>query len=222
MKEKTKIYLIENCCGDSNKVYIGKTKNKYRNHKPKFGINIKYSVIDEINSLKHKDWEPLETYWIEQFRQWGFEVMNVRKKGGSGPLTHTGEVKKVISDKTKGHKKSKEWRRKLSLSHMGKTHSLKTKEKLRIIGENRTYPKNWSEIIKEGHKNKNKDFYQSKKWVKSQQKIIYQFDLKGNFIRKWESLKQASLYNNCNYIGISHCLHQRQKTAYGYIWRFEK
>lgn len=28
----TKIYLVENCYGDSNKVYIGKTKNSRRTY----------------------------------------------------------------------------------------------------------------------------------------------------------------------------------------------
>ena len=44
-----------------------------------------YTILEEVNGLAYKLWEPLETYWIEQFRQWGFEVVNKRKKGGSGP-----------------------------------------------------------------------------------------------------------------------------------------
>ena len=85
----TKIYLVENCYGDSNKVYIGKTIS-YREatHKTTYGYNIIYSIIDEINSINRKDWEILETYWIEQFRQWGFEVVNKRKKGGGGLEFH--------------------------------------------------------------------------------------------------------------------------------------
>jgi hypothetical protein len=83
--EKTKIYLVENCYGDPNKVYIGKTINSRKNsHQQTYGKNIIYNELDEIFSSNKKDWEPLETYWIEQFRQWGFEVVNKRKKGGSG------------------------------------------------------------------------------------------------------------------------------------------
>jgi hypothetical protein len=102
----TKIYLVENCYGDPNKVYIGKTKNSRKNnHKLTFGIQIEYNVIDEINSLDRKCWEPLETYWIEQFRQWGFEVMNVRKKGGSGPEFLTKQTKIKIGEGNLGKKK---------------------------------------------------------------------------------------------------------------------
>jgi hypothetical protein len=83
--EKTKIYLVENCFGDSNKVYIGKTINSRKDsHQRTYGKNIIYTEIDEICSINKQDWEPLETYWIQQFITWGFNVVNKRKIGGSG------------------------------------------------------------------------------------------------------------------------------------------
>ena len=51
----TYIYLITNIDNDPNKVYIGKANiPKYRKHyhNSKFGYQIEYSEIDEINSLK--------------------------------------------------------------------------------------------------------------------------------------------------------------------------
>jgi hypothetical protein len=111
----TKIYLVTNCYNDPNKVYIGKTKNCRKNqHKQTFGSQIIYTYIDEINSLDRNDWKPLESYWIEQFRQWGFEIMN-KNKGGNGPeylnnetkikigLGNKGIKKPGVSEKTKGH-----------------------------------------------------------------------------------------------------------------------
>jgi len=90
----TKIYLVENCYGDPNKVYIGKTRNsRIGPHKRTYGKNITYTIIDEIYSLDHKLWKPLESYWIEQFRQWGFELMNINKKGGQGPGIYSEESK---------------------------------------------------------------------------------------------------------------------------------
>jgi hypothetical protein len=81
MDDVTKIYLVENIEPGTNKIYIGKTKsNRLCGHQSKFGLQISYHIIDQINSLDHKDWEPLETYWIEQFRVWGFEVINKRKR----------------------------------------------------------------------------------------------------------------------------------------------
>ena len=92
----TYIYLIENIENGTNKVYIGKTKNidwRKEVHERTYGKQIKFTIIDQIESLFKYDWEPLETYWIEQFRQWGFEVVNKRKKGGSGPGYWTDEMK---------------------------------------------------------------------------------------------------------------------------------
>jgi hypothetical protein len=94
MEEITKIYLIENIEPGTNKVYIGKTINSRKgSHKITYGSQITYSYIDEINSLSHKDWEPLESYWIQQFTAWGFDVVNKRKVGGSGPEFHKEETK---------------------------------------------------------------------------------------------------------------------------------
>lgn len=88
----TYIYLVTNCYNDCNKVYIGKTKNtRKNNHKCTFGLNITYDYIDEINSLHREDWKPLESYWIEQFKAWGFEVMN-KNKGGGGPIKYSEEA----------------------------------------------------------------------------------------------------------------------------------
>ena len=104
--KKTKIYLVENCYGGPNKVYIGKTKNSRKNkHKQTYGYNIIYTEIDEMHSLDKKDWEPLESYWIEQFRQWGFEVLNKRKKGGSGPEFLEDETRIKIGKGNLGKKK---------------------------------------------------------------------------------------------------------------------
>ena len=65
--------------------YVGKTINpdlRIINHKKKRGQNISLILIDEIMGDKTQ-WIPIESYWIEQYRQWGFELEN-KNKGGSG------------------------------------------------------------------------------------------------------------------------------------------
>jgi hypothetical protein len=98
----TRIYLVTNCYDDPFKVYIGKTKNnRKRDHKLRFGNNIIYSYIDEVCSLKHEDWKPLESFWINYFKMLGFDIQN-RNNGGGGPDRHSVVTKKVISKMRKG------------------------------------------------------------------------------------------------------------------------
>lgn len=89
------IYLVTNISNNPNKVYIGKSINKsWRkySHNKKWGNNIIYSIIDEVNDYI---WKDMETYWIEQFRCWGFEIIN-KNTGGGGPKYHTEETKQKM------------------------------------------------------------------------------------------------------------------------------
>jgi hypothetical protein len=198
----TYIYLVENCYGDPNKVYIGKTKNSREvNHKKTYGDQISYFILDNVNSLKYNDWEPLETFCIEQFRQWGYNVMNVRKKGGSGVEFHSEETKnKMRKPKSLTHKEkiknrsfSKETCDKISKSKKGyiysKERNLKISDKLkgRKVDWNKKYP-------------------------------ILQYDLDGNFIKEWESISKATKAGFGYIIGV---LNGKQKTAGGYKWKLK-
>jgi hypothetical protein len=122
----TRIYLVTNCFGDPNKVYIGKTKNSRKNeHIKTFGNQIEYSYIDEINSIKSKDWKPLECFWIIYFKFLGFDVQN-KNEGGSGADEYSEEIKlKMRKPKPKGygkHLKDKDRIEKIRLSNKGKKH----------------------------------------------------------------------------------------------------
>ncbi len=219
----TKIYLVTNCYNNPNWVYIGKTKNnREKNHQNKFGDQIEYTEIDEINSLEHKDWEPLETYWIEQFRQWGFETMNKRKKGGSGPDFHTEKTKQKISQSTIGHKKSLETKNKMSLSHIGKSLSKEHKHKISNSNKGKIFSNSHIDNLKKGHLKKDKSFYKNEKWLKNIKKSIIQYDLEGNFIREWSSTREASKELNIRETSISQNLTNKQKTSGGYIWKYKK
>ena len=157
--EKVKIYVVINCFENPNKVYIGKTKNsREKDHKKIYGNSIEYFYVDEVESLNHKDWEPLETYWIEQFRQWGFEIMNKRRKGGSGPDFHTEKTKQKISQAVMGHKKSLETKTKMSLSHKGKILSKECKQKMSIVRKGKIFTNSHIDNLKKGHLKKRQKF----------------------------------------------------------------
>jgi len=142
----TKIYLVENCYGDPNKIYVGKTKgSREKNHKKTYGSQIFYTYIDEVEGYKKEDWKPLECFWIEQFRQWGFELMN-KNEGGGGPEFLSQETKDKMSKTSKGKpklklhgiKRSEETKNKMreiqlkNKYNLGKKRSEETKQKQRI------------------------------------------------------------------------------------------
>lgn len=54
-------------------------------------------------------------------------------------------------------------------------------------------------------------------------KKILQYDLKGNFIKKWESTKEIERKLKISHSAISHCCKRKlhYNTAGGYIWRYE-
>jgi hypothetical protein len=50
---------------------------------------------------------------------------------------------------------------------------------------------------------------------------ILQYDLEGNFIKRWEFILKASKELNIDKGSLTACLKGRQKTAYGFIWKYE-
>ena len=98
MMRNTKIYLIKNCYGDYNKIYIGKTINSSRknDHKRTYGYEIEFDILEEIEGTDKKLWKPRETYWIQYYMGLGFEILNKQLEGGSGVEFHTDETKNKI------------------------------------------------------------------------------------------------------------------------------
>jgi len=231
MENITYIYLVENCYGDSNKVYIGKTKNsREKDHKKTYG-DIIYTIIDEINSLDRKKWKFLESYWIEQFKQWGFEVLNKQKYGGSGVTHHSDKTKLKMSLSRKGRKIT--WGEKISRSNTNKKHSEETKQKMRkpkstskkginhkLTGLKRTPETKIKQSLSLKGKTKSDEYKKKISVIKS--KPIHQFDKLGNFIKEWKSATEAANYFKKPASGISECCSEKRKSIYGYIWKFKK
>lgn len=230
----TKIYLVTNCFGDPNKVYIGKTKNSTRenNHKKKFGYNTIFTYIDEVESLYYKDWEPLETFWIEYFRFLGFELQNIRKKGGSGPNFHTEETKLKISESLKGRDcfwskgkpntlnsclKSEETKQKMRKPKKEGT-GLKISESKKGFKHSEESKKKISNTLKNGN---HSDYYDEEVRLKISKskgnKSVLQYNLEGNLIKEWSYLSEATRFNKGD---IQACCVGKQKTAGGFIWKY--
>ena len=232
----TRIYLVTNCYGDPNKVYIGKTKNSSRenDHKRKYGKDIIYTYIDEVESLKKEDWEPLETFWIQYFKYLGFDIQNIRMKGGSGPEFYSEETclkmslqrkgkpihndisKKSVSDRFKGVKMSDDTKEKIRLKKTGQKYpnrsykteyhvSQETKEKISKALKGKPKPVEFKEIFT---------------------KSVLQYGLDGKFIKKWNNQLEAEnflmnkqLNKSSDYIGS--CCRGLVKSSFGFLWKYE-
>lgn len=51
-------------------------------------------------------------------------------------------------------------------------------------------------------------------------KLIIQYDLSGKFINLWNSISEAANSLQINGSSISNCAKLKQKTSFGYIWRY--
>lgn len=193
----TKIYYLHD--GNNIPFYVGKTNRKLINrlnaHKIRLKKqNLKIELIEEIYINEWKFWE---SYWIEQFKCWGFNLIN-KNKGGGG-LTFLSEKSKL---KIKNHPTRGE---KISKSNMGKSKSNKGK------------------LFTEEHKEKIKN---TRGFLKNRKNIwqnipILQYSLNGEFIKEWSSQKEATIFLNKTGDGIGACCRGRQKQAYGFIWKFK-
>jgi hypothetical protein len=161
----TKIYLITDIEEfDKYKVYIGKScrlEKREKEHRARFGNQIILTVIDEIESLSRKDWKPLECFWIEQFEQWGFKLIN-KNKGGGGPAYHSAEIRAKMGRKgikkpgvskalkgriwTEEEKQKLRKPKKLNYPRYREPRSEETRQKLREIGLKREATKRLSKL----------------------------------------------------------------------------
>ena len=72
----------------------------------------------------------------------------------------------------------------------------------------------------EGHKQRSKNSI--KYAIQKQSKPVLQYSLNGEYIAEYYSAMEAGRKNNCRQGGISECCNGKQKTAYGYIWRYKE
>lgn len=198
----------------NGKVYIGITSRKpsrrWRdgegyNHNPyffnailKYGWdNIKHEILFEGLSKENackKEMELIEAYQ-STLPQYGY---NLSIGGESGRIgTHQSvETRRKISEGNKGNKQSPIAREKISAAMKGKRCSEEHKEKLREAAK---HSPNW--------------------YFNDRSKPVLQYDKSGRFIKRYKSIKEAEEMLRCRH--ICDCCQGKQKTAAGYIWRYE-
>jgi len=123
---KTLIYEISK---NNKPVYIGKSKedciiSRKSKHKKRWGDNITLIIIDEIEGVDKQIWKPLESYWINQYKNWGFNIENKNEGGNGKHATKTVEWKKEYNKKyNEIYNLNKPWRRYYNLEYRQQWHA---------------------------------------------------------------------------------------------------
>jgi hypothetical protein len=208
------------CLIDENNTpfYIGKSyKGSTRKYHHKLDYpNCEFVEIDEVDKDHWKYWE---TYWIEQFKQWGFNLKN-QNTGGGGPAKGTPKPEGWVG--RKGMLASKETCKKMSMAHKDIPLSEQHKRNISDAMMGHTKDKKWKKNL-------------SKSATKSFGKPVLQLDLDGNLIKEWETGKLASQELNIGYSAINQCCvknnniknRTRDKnkigkyTSHSYIWIYK-
>ena len=200
MKPITYIYYLH--YGDNIPMYIGKStrpKTRMHPHKKKFG-DVKMEIIDEVKTSEWKKWE---VYYIKYYKSLGYTLKN-KNKGGGGSTTQSKKQVEERAQKNRGKKRTPQQRENISKGLKGVVFS---EERNKKIGDSqRGIPKN----------NKTPES------IAKLKKPILQFDKNENFIKEWESARDAGLYYGSD-TTIQNAIKQRRcKTAYGYIWKYKE
>jgi group I intron endonuclease len=134
-------------------------------------------------------------------------------------------TREKMSESKKGRKFSDETKKKMSESQMGRCVSEITRNKIsnKLIGvpKSEIAKKNMSDAQKKIMSDDRRELLRAAH--SHQCKIVLQFDLNDNFIKKWDSIRQANKYTNIRCDHISNCCKNKYgyKSAGGYKWKFE-
>lgn len=218
------IYKITNPNG---KIYIGQSSNiekRFERYKKGdcigqyalFNSLIKYGWINHIFEVieicDNKYLNDRERYYQEKYDVLSGEGLNCVLVNSTGKKTVFSEEsinkmsenakKRIISDIKRKHHSNVMKGRKLSDEH-----------KKNISNSTKGIKKPW---LKGTHTSA----HQKKMASIKNKKSIYQYDLNLNFIKKWDSIKEAAIQFNSKGTSISACCRGKNKSAFGYKWFF--
>jgi group I intron endonuclease len=222
--------------------FIKSTQSKLYNSIKKYGFeNHVFEIIEEC-SLEQLD--ERETYYKQQELDkvggdWSKVLFCGLYDTGGGPKSEQWKKNISISKKTffKDKNKSKNVIEKISQTHKGKPRpyikgrvspakgkKLSTEHKLKIGNSNRGRKNSEEHKQRISLANKNSIKPKSKetcnKISNSLKKSILQYDLQGNFIKKWDSAIDAESVLKINSKDINTNCRGITKKSHGYIWKY--
>lgn len=190
---------------DRKKKHLAALRHNYHHsYKLQRDWNEELFVFSILEIVSNKEYLiPREQWWIDNSNSY-YNICRIAKS--SLGIKRTKETKEKLRKVQLGIKHP-EWRNKLkSMAQGGKNH----------YGYGKKYSEQHRLAMSEGQKEMHKTGFHPR------HKKIIQYSLNGKFIREWESTIQASNELGLTRTGITHCLTGRNKTAYKFIWKYEK
>lgn len=236
----TKIYTLTD--PNTNKVrYVGKSNNpklRYNKHCVLSNKNThknnwinkllkenKKPILDIIDEVPIENWVFWETYWISQFKTWGFNLVNNTNGGDGCTFGNQTSFKKGQKSWNKGIAKTAQAKEHLRKINLGKKYSDEIK-KARSERTKGKPPTNINDFINGGEKTRFKKG--QKPWNKGASGIIatgnkkakevLQFDFNGNLINEYRSYREASKLTNISEEGIRNCCNGKVNKCGGFKW----
>tara|TARA_B110000211_G_C13858585_1_gene455445 strand:+ start:83 stop:709 length:627 start_codon:yes stop_codon:yes gene_type:complete len=112
-------------------------------------------------------------------------------------------------------------------TNLGKKHKMSTIVKMKDWWGKNKQPRSMETIQKisktklENPRTTTKEMIENFRTISPHKKPIIQYGLDGEFINSFNSINEAARELNIRNDGISACLRQKQKTAYGFIWKYK-
>ena len=228
--ETTNIYILID--PETQQIrYVGKANNITQRYRAHLNRARKHQIhkLNWIKSLKEKglkpiieiidvvpinDWIFWETYWIAQFKAWGFKLINYTS-GGDGC---------TFGNQTSFKKGNKPWNSGTAKSKILKGNRGKTENNIKNYFKKNAIP--WNKnitgytTIKKGtflsQEIKNKISKSLTGRESKKKRIVKQLDMNKNLIKEFSSITEAKIQTGIK--GIGNVLIGRAKTAGGYLW----
>jgi group I intron endonuclease len=226
MEKLCGVYIITSPTG---KKYVGSSidikrrfseyKRSHCKNQPKL-INSfnKYGVAEHSIELFYQCVESELLYWETEIGNQFNSInngLNCKLPGNLNyPISHSEETKIKISLGNKGKIISEETKLKQSKAKKGVKLTDYQKRNFNNKGENNPmFGKKQKESTKKLIAEKNKY---------NQTKIVLQYDLKGNFIKEWFSMRELCKVLNLNCGNVSRCCNGFLKSVKGFTFKFKK
>ena len=255
------IYTLSSSENPDNIRYVGKAKNlkdRVRRHIGKYYLNIEDNyknrwiklelskgnkiLINEVESVNESNWQEREQYSIDQFRQWGFRLVNTTEGGEGIILTKELIEKRNESNKNRNNDRLKEqidkyniveindiWIATRNCTECGRTISYESKRKSTILNITRRADRE-NRVCNICKSSGEKCYFYGKKLndgkLKQERygKKILQFDLEDNLINEFNSIREASEKTGIDRKSISNCAKgiKHYNTAKGYKFKIKE